>query len=223
MKVECKDREEILREQEPQAMESLRLHARECAACREEFRLWEEISAAAPLLHKDWESPELWPRIHQALAEESQRAPERRVPSGWPKWLPEWRVALATVVLLAVSAAGAALLFRGLPSPDTGGRVVEDQEQQRLLTDQALRETELREAEYIRSIENLARLAEPRVQQAETPLMMNYREKLMVLDAAIAECRTQLDENRFNAHLRREMLSLYQDKQHTLEAVLREE
>jgi hypothetical protein len=61
------------------------------------------------------------------------------------------------------------------------------------------------------------------LQAAESPLLVNYREKLLVLDSAIAECRAQLDQNRFNAHLRRELLSIYQMKQAALTEVLQEE
>jgi len=52
--------------------------------------------------------------------------------------------------------------------------------------------------------------------------MANYREKLLVLDSAIAECRAQLEQNSFNAHLRRELLSIYQMKHATLTEVLQE-
>jgi hypothetical protein len=46
---------------------------------------------------------------------------------------------------------------------------------------------------------------------------------LDLLDAAIADCRVNLDKNRANAHLREELLSFYQEKERTLEQVLQEE
>jgi hypothetical protein len=52
---------------------------------------------------------------------------------------------------------------------------------------------------------------------------MSYREKLLLLDSAIAECRDRIDRNRFNARLRRELLSLYQEKQLTLQQVMKED
>jgi hypothetical protein len=66
-------------------------------------------------------------------------------------------------------------------------------------------------------------VAETKVEEAGSPLMMSYREKLLVLDSAIAECRARIDRNRFNARLRRELLSLYQEKQHTLQQVMKED
>jgi hypothetical protein len=144
----------------------------------------------------------------------------------WPAWAHEWRFAAVTLLLVAVSAGSTYLLMRGVPARDVGDRVVEKIKpagEQRLLNEEALRQVEKNEAAYMASIDKLARLAQPKVQQANTPLMLSYREKLMVLDAAINELRAQVEQNRFNAHLRREMLSLYQDKQRTLEAVVREE
>jgi len=45
----------------------------------------------------------------------------------------------------------------------------------------------------------------------------------MVIDAAIAECRGRIETNRFNAYLRRELLSVYREKQRTLEDLMRED
>lgn len=98
-----------------------------------------------------------------------------------------------------------------------------ESQQQRLLTEEALSEVERTEAAYIRSIDRLSKMAAPQLQQAGTPLMANYREKLLLLDSAIADCRAQLDQNRFNGHLRRELLAIYQMKQVTLTEVLQEE
>jgi hypothetical protein len=61
------------------------------------------------------------------------------------------------------------------------------------------------------------------VQGGASPLLARYREKLRLLDAAIATCRAQLDRNRFNAHLRRELLSMYQEKRRTLQQLMEQE
>jgi hypothetical protein len=226
--VECKDLERILRDEQPDELRALDQHAAVCPTCAEELRMWREISAAAPALRKSWESPHLWPRIHQALAEESQRAPAGGRRAG-ALWLGEWRTALAVLVLMA-SAGGAYLLLRTVPPRDPGTQLAKERtervtevEEKKLLTDQAMREVLESEKVYIASIEKLGKVAGPKVQQAATPLMVSYREKLLVLDAAIGELRAQVEQNRFNAHLRSEMSSLYQQKQRTLEAVLREE
>ena len=79
------------------------------------------------------------------------------------------------------------------------------------------------EAEYVASIEKLAAVARPLLDDPRSPLVASYREKLQLLDAAIVECRGAIERNRFNAHLRRELLSIYQEKQRTLSALLEEE
>jgi len=66
-------------------------------------------------------------------------------------------------------------------------------------------------------------LAEPKLDQSESPLMVSYKEKLMLLDDAIAEVQANIDSNRQNAHLRRQLLAMYSEKQQTLQDVLRED
>ena len=46
------------------------------------------------------------------------------------------------------------------------------------------------------------------------------KEKLLVLDSAIADLRAQSGMNPSNAQLRHQLLAMYQEKQHTLEEVL---
>ena len=45
----------------------------------------------------------------------------------------------------------------------------------------------------------------------------------MLLDDAIAECQAGIDQNRNNAHLRKQLLAVYSEKQRTLQDVLRED
>jgi len=226
MNVECKDLERILQDERPEELRALEQHAATCPGCGEELRLWKQISEAAPSLRKTWESPELWPRIHQTLAEESQRKPAPARGAWWPAWARDWHFAVVTLLLVAITAGSTYVLMRRLPGRDPGDRVVEKMKpagEQRLLSEEALREVEQNETAYMASIDKLARLARPKVQQANTPLMLSYREKLMVLDAAINELRAQVEQNRFNAHLRRELLAMYREKQSTLEHLMEEE
>jgi len=53
----------------------------------------------------------------------------------------------------------------------------------------------------------------------DSPLLVNLRERLEVIDAAIAEYRAEIARNRFNAHLRQQLLWIYQEKRRTLEQV----
>jgi hypothetical protein len=162
------------------------------------------MSTAAKQLHKEWESPELWPRIAEALAVESARRKSRR--PVWP-WLS--LCAAAAVVIIAV------ILFRP-------GRPVEQADTD-FLTEQTLREVQQAEATYMNSIQKLSKLAEPKLEKTTTPLAGAYREKLVVLDSAIQELRATLDQNPYNSHLRTELASLYREKQQTLQELLKRE
>ncbi|MDQ5872553.1 MAG: hypothetical protein M3547_10170, partial [Acidobacteriota bacterium] len=91
-----------------------------------------------------------------------------------------------------------------------------------LLTDMALDDVERSESDYVRSIENLSKLARPRLDAAEaTPLLLSYREKLLLLDNAIAELDGEIRQNRYNTHLRRQLLGMYAEKQRTLRDVMK--
>ena len=156
----------------------------------------EEIDALAKDLHHEWESPGLWPRI------------ARR------RWLP--RVG----ALAAVAAALIAGLYFAVP-PKRGAVPVSGNAP--LLTEQAMVEVEAAEAAYRQSIDRLARVAAPKLDQPATPLLRAYAEKLALLDGAIAGLRSEVDRNGFNAHLHVQMAAVYRDKQKTLEEVLRHE
>jgi hypothetical protein len=216
-KFNCSDLERALLEDSPELRVALERHAINCEPCREELKIWLEISAAAQTMHKDWPIPALWPRIESALEAEAAK------PRGWRNWLSgmrlsppvRWQTALATLVLVVVSGTGVWLLLHHSTPPPVAD--------QHLLTDQAMRQVEQAEQNYEQSIEKLAKLADPKLADASTPLLVNYREKLDLLDAAIGECRANLDKNRANAHLREELLSFYQEKERTLEQVLRED
>lgn len=209
MSFACADLEPVLREADPGWLAEARSHAARCPACAGELRLWDAVSACAPALHREWQSPELWPRIEAALAAEAARP---RAPAV-PRWL-----SLAAVLLLFVAAAFLAL------RPRAPVAVAEREDlERRLLTEQAVAAVERSEADYIRSIDELARVARPLVEAPRSPLSANYREKLLLLDSAIASCRSEIARNRFNAHLRRELLSIYHEKQQTLEQLVKED
>jgi hypothetical protein len=83
-----------------------------------------------------------------------------------------------------------------------------------------VREVEKAELAYEQAIDNLDAQARPQLENASTPLLASYREKLQVLDSAIADLQAQAGINPANGHLRRQLLAMYQEKQDTLEQVL---
>ncbi len=72
MKFECGDLERAFAV--PELMQEAREHLKQCAACRQEHRVWNEISTVAKELHEEWDTPELWSGIRQKLAAEPRRA-----------------------------------------------------------------------------------------------------------------------------------------------------
>jgi len=221
VKIDCRDLERVLQDAgaDRELAAAFEQHAAGCAACGRALAEWRQVSSAARTLSKSWDSPELWPRIRQALAEESQRGPVRERESrggfGW-SWLPA-----ASIAALFLIATAGLWVFR-----NSGGRDPLTAHWQTtkdpLLTEKAVDEVDAAEKAYLASIEKLSRLAEPRLAGASTPVLVNYREKLDVLDSAIAELKASIDQNRFNTHLRRELLAAYQEKQRTLQNLMKE-
>ena len=198
MILQCSDLVRALRT--PELMPDMREHADTCPRCAEELHLWEEISRVAPQLHQEWESPFLWNRIQANLEAEPQA---KRRPHVW-QWALAFCAACAVVVIAAL------MIHPGGPAPA-----------RELLTEKALSEVQQAESAYAKSIGKLAALAAKDIEQSRSPLAAAYREKLNLLDSAIAEARATVEQNRYNTYLRAELASLYQEKQKTLEEWLR--
>jgi hypothetical protein len=163
----------------------------------------DEISAAARTLHATWASDSLLPRIQRAIEREQRQASTH-------VW---WQIAAAVVILGALGALGWY----------AQRRVHENEFNRAILKNDALDQVERAEREHVAAIDRLEKLAGPRLEESQSPLMVSYKEKLMLLDDAIAECQAGVRMNRQNAQLRRQLLSIYSEKQRTLQDVLREE
>lgn len=202
MNIDCTRLDDLLLEGDPQSLATAAEHARTCDACMEKLTEWNEISGTARTLHTEWQSDLLWPRIERAIAGDRRR---RILAAGW-------RIA-AAVVLIAGLGAGSWFAVRQSRN---------DAFDREILQVSALDEVERAEQAHLAAIDHLEKVATPRVEEVNTPLMVSYREKLMLLDDAIAECQTNINRNRQNAHLRKQLLAIYSEKQRTLEQVMRE-
>jgi hypothetical protein len=214
MNVTCKDRERIFEDGTAEEWAALEAHAVACATCAEEIRAWESLSVAAKELRDYSPSQELWSRIERALSEEDRRKarPERKAWfSFWPNRSLGWQTALAGAFVLILTASVAWIIHQPAPNPG---------KQDPLLKSAALKEVESAESVYEKAIDKLAAQAKPQLDTPATPLLASYREKLLVLDSAIADLRAQAGLNPSNAQLRHQLLAMYQDKQRTLEEVL---
>jgi hypothetical protein len=222
MNVTCSDRDSIFEDGTPAQWAALEGHAATCADCAEEVRAWKALSVAAAEMRDYSPSPALWSRIEAALEANA-------VPVASPSWqdrLSAWLGFSLSWQLAAVSAFAVLLLVSGglmyrhrtiaPEKPVNAAHSAQDS----LLKSKALGDVEKAETAYVQAIDKLAADAKPQLERPETPLLASYREKLQVLDSAIDDLRAQAGENPSNAHLRYQLLAMYQEKQKTLEEVL---
>jgi len=215
MNISCNDRERIFLDGTPEEWAALESHSMNCAGCGEELRTWKNLFSAASELHQEWDSPSLWPRIEAALEQQASAAKDSRWQRFFGSWnlgLPQWQTAAAALLLIALTTS-AAWFLRNPKTPPV-------EQNQTLLNDRAVNDVERAEAAYEQAIDKLDAQARPQLQNSSAPLMANYREKLLVLDSAIADLKSQASMNPANGHVRRELLAMYREKQDTLEQVL---
>lgn len=199
MTITCEHLDNLLFEGDPASLALAAEHARGCDPCMQTLTSWNEIGAAAKTMPTTWQSDLLWPRIERAIRQQSRR-----------RWHAVWQIAAALVIV-----AGIAIV---------GWRVERRSEfDAHIIRAGAVAEVERAEESHAKAIERLERLAEPKLEEPASPLLVSYKEKLILLDDAIAECQSQIDHNRQNAQLRKQLLAIYDEKQRTLRDVLREE
>ena len=236
MNFDCTRIEDALREEDPALLAAAQAHAAGCEQCRAELENWRaftaELNATARGMRAEWESQELWERSDAALP----LGPRK---TRWAAW-GGWQLMATAAALVLISAASAWLALRparqqapprqqaARQSPGHSLELTSGQSPVRkagfasrqFLTEQALAEAKQSEAAYVRSLERLSKVAGPALNGAPAPLMDNYREKLMLLDAAIADLRENREHNMLNANLNTELLTLYREKQKTLQEVI---
>ena len=202
MTILCNNFDNLLVEGDAFSMRVAEEHAAECEACAEKLAAWKEISNAARGLRMRWENEMLWPRIERALRTEKQRSSSRL-----------WQVAAALLIFALVGG----LAWKAYDNSRTA------EFNKYILQADAVDQAEAAEKAHIAAINNLEKVAKPKLDDPSSPLLVSYKEKLMLLDDALAECQANIDRNRQNAQLRRQMLAIYSEKQRTLQQVLREE
>ena len=220
--VNCNDRDRIFENGSPAEWTALELHAAACPACAVEISAWKSLSAATAELRDYSDSPSLWPRIQRSLIEQAATAQHPKSSQSW-NWSWEslrqsfavsWQTAAAAAIVLVLMASGGWFVLRRTPGTPPVAQSGD------LLRNNALVDVERTESAYMHAIDKLAADAKPQLDKSETPLLANYREKLQVLDSAIDDLRAQAGQNPSNAHLRYQLLAMYQEKQRTLQEVL---
>ena len=199
----CETIDPYLLEGDAPSLEAAARHAATCSSCAETLAEWNDLSTTGRSLHTNWQSDLLWPRIERELRRR-QRNERARL----------WQIAAAVLLTLGL---GAGTWF-GLHVRSEHAAF-----DRTILREQAVAEVERAERAHVDAIEKLEKLTAPKLSDAGSPLMVSYKEKLMLLDDAINECQAGIQHNRQNAHLRKQLLAVYSEKQRTLEDVLHEE
>jgi hypothetical protein len=202
MTINCNQLDDLLLEGDPLSLEVAARHAEGCDACLEKLASWNEISTTAGELRTTWNNDVLWPRIERAIRVDKRR---RRTSV--------WQIA-AAVILLAALGAAAWIAQRRMHTADFDNTILEVA---------AVDEVERAEQAHIAAINHLEAITASKLDQPSTPLLVSYKDKLMMLDDAIAECQSAINKNRQNAYLRTQLLTMYSEKQRTLQDVIREE
>ena len=199
MNIQCSELDNLLLEGDAFSMDVAARHAQSCATCARKLEEWNEISTTARGMQTTWKNDMLWPRIERTIRQDQKRGQARF-----------WQIAAAL------------LLFAGL-----GGLFWKTHQlnhaDDHILRVEAVDSVEQAERQHIAAIERLETLTGEKLDDPQTPLMVSYKEKLMLLDDAIAECQSGIEQNRRNAHLRKQLLAIYSEKQRTLQDVLRED
>jgi len=199
MTINCERFDDLLYEGDAESLALAETHAAQCRSCREKLDAWNDISVTAKSMHVTWQNDMLWPRIQRSLKPSHQ-------------WM---RIAAAIIVTIGLSASA----FYAMRVRTAHEKAFD----QAILRTTALDDVERAEKAHVAAIDKLEKLAAPKLDEPQTPILVSYKEKLMLLDDAIAECQTNIQRNRNNAHLRKQLLAIYSEKQRTLQDVLREE
>ena len=184
-------------------------HMEQCDECREAFALDGLIEGEAQKLPAPESSPWLWTRIENELKREKKKS--RSI--GMAEVLshifsPKQHLIYKIAALLVVSVGVSYLLFFRTTGTEPASM--------NFLTSSALSRVEERQKEYEQAIAELEKATIPLVANADTDLLLLYRDKLETIDAQIARCKEALEYNRANAHIRRYLLAAYRDKKETL-------
>lgn len=188
-------------------------HLRTCDECSQALAFDGIIDREAQKLPAPESTPWLWAKIEDGL----KREKEKPLSLSLTRFLshivtPKRHLAFKIAALLIITI-GVSYLFLIRPMSTRP-------EPRNFLTSSALVRVEAMEREYERAIAELEKLTLPLVANADTDLLLLYRDKLETIDTQIERCKEALIHNRANAHIRRYLLAAYQDKTETLSELL---
>ena len=185
------------------------IHKEKCVECREAYVLDSLIEGEAKKLPAPEFSPWLWNRIENELKREKEKSRSIGFTDMFSfLFSPKQHLIYKIAALLVVSVGISYLLF--FQPMGTGPASTN------FLTSSALYRVEEKEKEYEQAIAELEKVTQSLVANADTDLLLLYRDKLETIDAQIDRCKEALKNNTADAHIRRYLLAAYQDKKETL-------
>jgi hypothetical protein len=182
-------------------LESLKIHIESCDECRKAYQMDEQIMQRARDLNTNLTVPDLWPALENNILK------KRTVIHKFKK---------NKKILYA--AAATFLIFTTLFIFDSYWG---DHSTDRILSKNALEKVKKAENKYIEAIEELESTAYLNLENTAEPLAQLYRNKLLLIDQQIANCRMALETNPANSHIRRYLMAALKDKRETLEEILK--
>jgi hypothetical protein len=188
-----------------------------------EDELDERIERAAAALPPQDPPEHLWKRIEADIAYEKMHPEQPRAVEEstllWLRWRlaflaqPRWSMAAYSVLLIAGLAVSVYIV--STRSHDTGTATVGTSNEQ--LMAEARDDIDQAMFFYERAITKLTVLAEQNEKNLDPQFVALQKEKIRSLRAAIVECKTALNENRYHPDVQQYLLTAYVDLQSTLQ------
>jgi hypothetical protein len=182
-------------------LDTLKSHMDFCDRCRKAYQIESKLISQSKRLNDNIKVPDLWPAIEEKIKQEIPRIIKFRSTK---------RLLFAAAATFLIVATIWLFNSHYMEKPSA-----------RILSEQALEKVKKAEAVYIDAIANLEKLAYNRLDNTSEPLAQLYRNKLSLIDRQIENCQNALESNPANSHIRQYLMTALQDKQKTLEDILR--
>jgi len=171
-------------------------HLKTCSECQQQVTKDEKLLSLSKSLKQPVTAPQLWDKIENSLHSQQTRSKSKFQ-----------YLKIAAVLIVAI---GLSIIFMNRNKV----------EEIKLLADSALQKVEAKEKEYEDAIEELEKIALPKLSDMNLELMFLYKDRLETINTQIAQCKEALNENPANAHIRHYLQLALQDKTDTLREVL---
>jgi len=195
----CDRFEEYLKEQLD--LETFMTHMNSCVECQKAYQTDARIMKESMELNENLSIPDFWSTIEKDLQRENPKV-----------------IKFNTTTKLILAAAATFLIittiwmFNSFPknTPTT-----------RILSQRALEKVKVAEENYQEAIKDLELLAYHQLETTPGPLAQLYRNKLSLIERQIDNCKNALKTNPANSHIRAYLMAALQDKQKTLEEIIK--